>query len=72
MIKNILSKFFIKSNVKKNAPLTIINANRTNVNVRQRVIYQKNERQKTCLSKYFENIKGLNSIERNLYCEIKF
>ena len=72
MIKNILSKFFIKSNVKKNTPLTIINANRTNVNVRQRVIYQKNEKQKTCLSKYFENIKGLNAIERNLYCEIKF
>ena len=72
MIKNILSKFFIKSNVQKNAPLTIINSKRTNVNVRQRVIYQKNERQKTCLSKYFENIKGLNAIERNLYCEIKF
>lgn len=70
MMKNVISKFLSRKNVKKECPLTIINTNRTKVDVRQRVIYQKKERQKTCLSKYFEDIKGLNSVERNIYCEI--
>ncbi len=69
-MKNVISKFFSRKSVKKECPLTIINTNRTKVDVRQRVIYQKKERQKTCLSKYFEDIKGLNSVERNIYCEI--
>ncbi len=73
MIKYILEKFFNKENAKKDNPLTIINASRrTNDVVRQRVLFEKKERQKTCLSKYFEDIKGLNAIDRNLYCEIKF
>lgn len=70
MMKNVISKFLGRKNVKKECPLTIINTNRTKVDVRQRVIYQKKERQKTCLSKYFEDIKGLNSVEKNIYCEI--
>ena len=72
MIKFILTKFFHKDTQVKEVPLTIINAKRQNVVVRQRAIFEKKERQKTCLSKYFEDIKGLNVIERNLYCQIKF
>ena len=53
-------------------PLTIINAKRQSVIVKQRVIFEKKERQTTCLSKYFEDIKGVNTVERNLYCQIKF
>ena len=72
MIKYFLTKFFDKTVKKKDEPLTIINSKRENIIVKQRVIFEKKERQKTCLSKYFEDIKGLNAIERNLYCQIKF
>ena len=72
MINYFLTKFFNKSVKQKQSPLTIINSNRESVIVKQRVIFEKKERQKTCLSKYFEDIKGLNTIERNLYCQIKF
>ena len=72
MIKFILSKFFNKTTQQKEMPLTIINAKRQSVIVKQRVIFEKKERQTTCLSKYFEDIKGLNTVERNLYCQIKF
>ena len=71
MIKFVLSNFFNK-NIEEKRPLTIIDSNRANVDVKQRIILQKKERQKTCLSKYFEDIKGLNSIERNIYCKITF
>ena len=72
MTKTILTKLFNKNIKEKERPLTIINAKRQNSVVKQRLICQKNERQKTCLSKYFEDIKGLNTIERNIYCQIKF
>ena len=72
MIKFVLGNFFNKTIEKKERPLTIINSNRVSVDVKQRVIFEKKERQKTCLSKYFEDIKGLNSIERNIYCKITF
>ena len=71
MIINILNKFFNKKTISK-TPLTIINKNRERSVVRQRAIYQKKERQETCLSKYFANIKGLNSTERNIYYEFTF
>ena len=72
MIKYIIRKFFNKTTVKKDCPMTIINTNRTNVIIRQREIYEKKERQRTCLSKYFDGIKGLNAIERNVYYKIPF
>ena len=72
MRKNIFTKLFNKNIKEKEGPLTIINSKRENAIIKQRLICQKNERQKTCLSKYFEDIKGLNTIERNLYYQIKF
>ena len=71
MINNILNKFFTKKTIKE-TPLTIINKNRERNVVKQRAIYQKKERQETCLSKYFANIKGLNSAERNIYYKFTF
>ncbi len=67
MIKNLFNKLLKRSVSKRKNTFTIINENRE---TKVRYSYckkNKNERQDSCLSKYFENIKGLNQIERNIY-----
>ena len=60
----IINKLFAKKEKNKEKPLTYINRNRKESNITCRNIVKKNERQvKSCLSKYFENIVGLNSAE---------
>ena len=69
MIKYILSNFFNKTTKKKNT-FTIINENRRS-QIKYNISFKnKNERQDSCLSKYFENLKGLNLEERNIYSKI--
>ncbi len=71
MLNYILKKFFIKENKVAKRPLTIINKNReSTVSRRTILVSYKEEKQQTCLSKYFNNIKGLNTFERNLYSKI--
>ena len=70
MIKYILNKFFNKKVVKKKNTFTIINENRKAQIKNSITLQNKNERQESCLSKYFENLKGLNLSERNVYSKI--
>ena len=71
MFKKIFSNIFIKEKKASDKPLTIINENRESTALKRTALYTyKDERQKTCLSKYFANIKGLNTIERNIYSKI--
>ena len=71
MIKNILRNLLKKQKKVNKRPLTIINENRKSTAIRRTALYTyKEERQETCLSKYFSNIKGLNTIERNIYSKI--
>jgi hypothetical protein len=71
MFSYILNHFFIKRKKAIKKPLMIINENRKSTDTRRTVLYLcKEEKEKTCLSKYFHNIKGLNTIERNLYSRI--
>ena len=71
MFNYILKNLFVKQKKTVKKPLTIINENRKSTNSRRTVLYSyKEERQKTCLSKYFSNIKGINTIERNIYSKI--
>jgi hypothetical protein len=71
MIKRFLSKIFKKEKKIEKRPLTIINDNRKSTAQRRTALrIQGDERQSTCLSKYFSNIKGLNTIERNLYSKM--
>lgn len=71
MINIILRKLFTKEKKVSGKPLTIINENRESTALKRTALYTyKDERQKTCLSKYFANIKGLNTIERNIYSKI--
>ncbi len=68
MIKILFSKIFNKRRSNKNT-FTIINKSRK---IQSSCFYMqnKNERQDSCLSKYFENVKGLNLTERNVYSKI--
>ncbi len=66
-MKNIFAKIFSKTKSKKNSTFTIINENRKSQVRHLFNVKNKKERQDSCLSKYFENIKGLNQIERNIY-----
>ncbi len=71
MFKNILRRFFVKQKKAESKPLTIINQNRKSIEVKRTILYKRNEeREKTCLSKYFSNIRGLNTIERNIYSKV--
>lgn len=70
MFKYILRNFFSKQKKVVKKPMTIINENRNSTLPRRVLVYYKENRQTTCLSKYFSNIKGLNTIERNLYSKI--
>ncbi len=69
MIKYILNNFFNKNTKKKNT-FTIINENRKSQVNYNMGLQNKKERQDNCLSKYFENLRGLNLAERNLYSKI--
>ena len=66
-MKNILNKIFRKKFGKMNKTFTIIHENRKSQIRYNFLLAKKNERQDTCLSKYFENLNGLNSTERNVY-----
>lgn len=72
MFNNIFKNLFVKGKKVVKKPLTIINENRESTLTKRSLLsqYTKEERQKTCLSKYFANIKGLNTIERNIYSKI--
>ena len=72
MFNYIFKSLFAKKNKVTKKTLTILNENRESTLSRRSLLSQftKDERQKTCLSKYFENIKGLNTIERNIYSKI--
>lgn len=71
MIENILRNLLKKQKKVNKRPLTIINENRKSTAIRRTALYTyKEARQETCLSKYFSNIKGLNTIERNIYSKI--
>ena len=66
-MKKIFKKLFHIADSKRKNTFTIINENRkTQTNYRIYLV-NKNERQDNCLSRYFENLKGLNLIERNIY-----
>ena len=70
MINYILKKFFNKTTAKKKNTFTIINENRKTQIKNSVSLQNKNEMQESCLSKYFENLKGLNLSERNVYSKI--
>ena len=71
MFNYLFKKLFVKEKKIAKKPLTIINENRESTSLRRILLSQyKGERQNTCLSKYFSNIKGLNTIERNIYSKI--
>ncbi len=70
MIKYILKKIFKKNVYKKKNIFTIINENRKSQVIYRGYQQNKNERQDNSLSKYFENLKGLNLLERNVYSKI--
>lgn len=64
----LIIKILDKKQKNKEKPLTIINKNRKQSKITGRNIVKKNERQvKSCLSKYFENLVGLNSVELKKY-----
>ena len=68
-MKKFLNKIFRKNMNKRKNTFTIINENRKQP-TRNIYLQNKNERQNSCLSKYFQNINGLNSVERNIYSKI--
>ena len=70
MMKNLFNKIFRKNTKKKNKTFTIINENRKSQMRFNFFLANKNERQDSCLSKYFENLNGLNATERNVYSKI--
>ena len=71
MLNYMLRKFFNKEKEVAERPLTIIIENRASTSSRRTIMYRyKEERQETCLSQYFSNIKGLNTIERNIYSKL--
>ena len=70
MIKYILNKFFNKNVGRRKNTFTIINENRKVQARYDFYLKNKKERQDGCLSKYFENLKGLNLVERNVYSKI--
>ena len=65
-MKNILNKIFRKNSNKRKNTFTIINENRKTQSINF-FMQNKNERQESCLSKYFKNLNGLNLTERNVY-----
>ncbi len=71
MFNYLFKRMFVKEKKVVKKPLTIINENRESTLTRRNLLSQyKDERQSTCLSKYFSNIKGLNTVERNIYSKI--
>ena len=66
-MKKLFNKIFRKKVTKKNKTLTIINENRKSQLRFNFFLANKNERQDSCLSKYFDNLSGYNVTERNVY-----